>query len=164
MSLCLFLRYTWTIGFKLGFLLKKQGMMILTLPPSISSKEKFTRLNPKLKSWTVMFMIPTTKSFFFGLCFLYDFHGSFCPLSLSLSPCKTSWSKVKQKTPQSRHCVIYKVFRGHSFIHSINWAICLPINFELFDLSKVCLKNLYPWGPLSELPHNWLQDHVFIPY
>lgn len=38
---------------------------------------------------------------------------------LSLSLCKTSWSKVKQKT-KNLHCVIYKVFQGHSFFCSFN--------------------------------------------
>lgn len=57
-----FFPYTWKIGLKLRFLPKHLEMMwwFLTLPLFVSSKEQFTKLSPKLKSYPVMFMIPTT--------------------------------------------------------------------------------------------------------
>lgn len=61
----LFFACTWKIGFTLGFFSKQLERMwwFLTLPPSIGSKERFKETNPKLKSCTVIFMIPTTYAF-----------------------------------------------------------------------------------------------------
>ena len=127
----LFFACTWKIGFTLGFFSKQLERMwwFLTLPPSIGSKERFKETNPKLKSCTVIFMIPMPSPLYVLLlrrAFLCELHG-FCVFfcsSLSLF-IKGSGTELKNNL----HCIIYKIFQGHSFICSLSLLNILFINW-----------------------------------